>query len=448
MGLELSVAQTLIKIKVALDRREEPFLGYIAKFHKFVPLSEGEVDEMLKHRSINSKKSKNEFKFLMGVNAEGVIFYYPEDCSKLTEVTLCGVVAHELMHTVLRHVVRTPRRLDVNIANIAQDLIVNWHCTQMRFRLPKVVEGTENKGGLVPSEDGLAVFDVMVGDDGSKVTVRIDDIPHKTWLMIYHEIMDQLTQGDGNGGSGKYYVQGRFDHHDFQESPKSSKPGDPGSEQYWKFKIAEAWQYTKQKGTKSGHMMGLIADLMEPKMDWRSILRNLVSSGIGDITSWRKPKRGAICRDIYLPNTYSEEVKVVCAIDTSGSVSDECLRTFVSETVSILKLYPKVELDVLVCDCQLKAYSYTERDLDEIERLPIHGRGGTSHKPVVDWVLEHRPDTRILICFTDGESDIEHEFGRLPDTCRKIFALGESCRTVQERLAKYGEVLIVDKGVE
>ena len=521
MPLEMSVAQTLIKIKIALDRREEPFLGYIAKFHKFVPLTDGEIEALTARNEdgydngLKDDDPRN-WKYLMGVDVCANIYYNAKSLAKLSEVVVCGVVAHELMHTVLRHT--TKRRKDYNhhIMNIAEDIVVNWHCQKMGFQLPEPVDP---EFGLMPRYDNTVQFKVRLCEHKKKSecssgcfkVIRIDNIPKKTSVMIYHEIINQLTQkqqgkmgqcscpmchgtghvprqaggqgqqqgqsqqgqgqqqgqgggrqqqqqqGQGGGqqdpncpmcgGKGKTApkLDGQFDFHKFDEKSQSNNPNDPGSDQYWRFKVAEAWQYCKQRGTQAGHMMGMLGELLEPKVDWKSILRNLIVTGIGDETSWRKPKRSAICRGIYLPTTYSEEVKAVVAIDTSGSISDKDLQTFVTEVANILSTYPKVDLDVLVCDCDLKAYQYSERDLDTVKDVPLHGRGGTSHEPVVEWILKERPDAKLLIAFTDGISDIQQTFPRLPGSCRKVIALSERYRGIEQEMERYGETLIINK---
>jgi len=41
--------------------------------------------------------------------------------------------------------------------------------------------------------------------------------------------------------------------------------------------------------------------------------------------------------------------------------------------------------------------------------LILHGGGGTSHVPVFKWIDENRPDARVVVACTDGETRFPKE---------------------------------------
>ena len=444
--LTLNLQDTLTKIKIALDRREEPFLGYLAKFHKFVPLT----DEMKEVYKI--QEGKNEVQFLMGVNANAEIYYYEEDCKKLTERELCGLVAHELTHTMLRHTTHTPKEFDHLIANIAQDLVVNWHCNQADFKLPEINnDKSKRRGSLIPDSRGNAwfVLDIETPTGVSKVEISIKDIPAKHWIAIYREIIDQIKSNTGiTVGTGGMTIIfdgiGKPDAHIFKSKPDSNRPDCPGSDEYWRFKVAEAAEHARQKGKLSGNFKVFLDKFFAAKIDWREKLKTaFITSVYNDIT-WNRPKRSAICRNIYLPTYYSEALKAVISVDSSGSISDKLLKQFMGEVEAILSACQSVDVDLLIGDINLEHYHITNENLETLTQIQIKGRGGTSHWELVKWINANASDAKLLITLTDGYSDIQSCFKELPPECKTIIVLGDAdTRTINE-MENFGQVIVIE----
>lgn len=443
--LALSVADTIIKIKIALDRREEPFLGYLAKFHKFIPMP----DDMKKFYNIQD--GKKDIQFLMCVNAKAEVYYYEPDCVKLTEKELCGVVAHEIIHTMLRHTTHTPDTYDPTIANVAQDLVVNWHCIQANFSLPKNDKNAEEYGSLIPDYSGKAIFVLRLKTELGDTSVQfiIKDIPKKHWIEIYKEIISEIENKTGTKfNSSKMLVTfegvGKIDGHDFKSKPENNDITSPCSDEYWKFKIAEAAEHAKSKGNMHSNFKSFLDKLLTPKINWRDKLRTAFITSVGNEITWQRPKRNAICRDLHLPTVYSDTLKAIISIDSSGSISNNLLKQFMTEVAAILSACQSVELDLLIGDTQLKHHAITNRDLDELTKIPIEGRGGTSHRDLVKWVNEHAENAKLLIVLTDGYSDIESCFDQLPSTCKTLIVLGESDKSVAEKLEPFGQIIIIE----
>ena len=82
---------------------------------------------------------------------------------------------------------------------------------------------------------------------------------------------------------------------------------------------------------------------MQHQLDWRSYLwRYLVKTP----TDYSGFDRRFIGRGLYLENLEGESVKVYVAVDTSGSIDNQQLKTFLSEVNGILNSYPHLECEL------------------------------------------------------------------------------------------------------
>lgn len=120
-----------------------------------------------------------------------------------------------------------------------------------------------------------------------------------------------------------------------------------------------------------------------------------------------KPSKHSQACGYYMPSLKREEVEVVVAVDTSGSIGQGELTEFLTEMVGIARAFNNVKMTCLVCDAQIHdVLEFTNGSIAEILNTKVKGGGGTSHKCIIDWLDENKPTTRLLVAFTDGYSDI------------------------------------------
>ena len=131
-------------------------------------------------------------------------------------------------------------------------------------------------------------------------------------------------------------------------------------------------------------------------------------------------------------------IKIAVAIDTSGSMSNEDLERVMVEIFDIIGTR-MCEMTIIECDAEIQRI-YRARSAQDIS-YDIHGRGGTSFVPVIDYVNENRYfRDAILIYFTDGMGD--HSIPR-PLTLRTMWVLqNDNCKLSVRN--PYGEVLVMD----
>jgi len=85
-------------------------------------------------------------------------------------------------------------------------------------------------------------------------------------------------------------------------------------------------------------------------------------------------------------------------MDTSGSISLEMLRLFISEINAIARSYQS-DITLIQCDAEIQK-------IERVRRLKPHthaiiGRGGTDFRPVFEVVNRERLSPNVLIYLTD-----------------------------------------------
>ena len=171
--------------------------------------------------------------------------------------------------------------------------------------------------------------------------------------------------------------------------------------------VEQASQVAKSRGLMPGSAQSLIDDYKTAKVDWRSVLRQLMQSMTAvDYTYTRPHKKHHHMLSTYgsfIPDYYKENMgELVVAIDTSGSVSDAEAQQFLGEIADICEDVQPSTVHVVQCDIVFQRVDTFERG-DEFDVGRIVGRGG-HFQPVFDWVEENEVDPVALIYLTDGEA--------------------------------------------
>ena len=168
--------------------------------------------------------------------------------------------------------------------------------------------------------------------------------------------------------------------------------------------LIRAAMQSKMHGDAPGSIPGdieiFLNKLLNPKLPWQRILQKYIQNLSKHDYSWRKPNR-RFFPNHYLPSMFSEKLMdIAIAIDSSGSVSDDDFRVFVSETHGILKMMKPDKITLIQFDKVIKSVDNigSIRDLMNVKFI---GRGGTRIEPVMEWAKENQP--KLLLVFTDGE---------------------------------------------
>lgn len=337
------------------------------------------------------------------------IFYNPFWIKSLKFNEIVGVLAHEILHCVFQHHTRMGHRKPGKW-NMAGDYVIN----------------------RILKDDGLELPDEgLINDKYTSAwsTERVyDDLPDKD--DSEQAMMTILTAlRDGGDASGQSTAVGGI----VVPMSQASEAERSVMEQEWQIAAVQAARVAKSQGKLPGGLEELFNDLLNPKIDWREVLKRFVqqSTTHTDYT-WRRANRRLVTQGLYFPSMYGESVgELVVAIDTSGSITSAELQQFLSEVNAIVEDTAPERVYLMFCDAAIQAVDeYTAQDCPIKARAP--GRGGTDFRPVFEEVVQRNLKPEALIYLTDM-------YGPFPDVPPPYPTLWVSNSSVDK--APFGEVV-------
>lgn len=367
----LTADEKIIKAKIQLNKKN-PFFAYL--------LAHMKIKE-------NSKAVPT-----MGVDQNGNISYNKNFVDGMTESETIGVMCHESLHVALLHMARCNTR-DKPIFNAANDLAVNVMIKKNNFILPK--------GCLEPDNKDSYTF---TGKGEKKYTIK--DVSKKTSEELYEEIyknarklkipfFDIHMQGERKNDEDK----------EGQGSSGLSKKEIDAIKKKWGRVLSEAYNYAKNQGKEPVGADRLIDGLLQNKMNWKAMLQKYITQSLPYDYTYSKPSKRTVSTGFYIPAIKKDTVDVACAIDTSGSISQEELTQFLSEIVGIAKSHENLKMTLIDCDADVhQEIEVANGNINKIMNMKPQGGGGTSHLPVFKHFEEKAQRPKLLIAFTDGYS--------------------------------------------
>ena len=137
------------------------------------------------------------------------------------------------------------------------------------------------------------------------------------------------------------------------------------------------------------------------KIDWRNELKVAIDRYFKDDFALMPPSKKLLSQGIYLPSSISQTFRLVVAVDSSGSVDEELLNSFLSEVNFLMGMVQNYQIELLVCDDRLHLHQ-TFFTGDSLE-CKLLGGGGTNYKPVFEFIEQELWDVKLLLYFTDLE---------------------------------------------
>lgn len=142
------------------------------------------------------------------------------------------------------------------------------------------------------------------------------------------------------------------------------------------------------------------------QIDWRDELKVAIERFHKDDYTLLPPSKKFLYMGLYLPSCVSETFRLVIAIDSSGSIDDALLRSFLSEIDFLMLSVQNYEIDLLVCDEKIHTHKvfYKGENLESFfTKAQIKGGAGTDFRAVFEFVNTRLSDTKLLLYFTDLE---------------------------------------------
>ena len=340
--------------------------------------------------------------------------YGREFISKLTDPQLRGLILHENLHVALKHVGRFTKEFkdEPMLINVATDYAVN-----------DVIMSMNDKEFCELPEGGL--YDEKFHNWSAREIYKYlkSTLPPQPKIQISignnegGEGQGDKGQGQGEGESIKISIDGKestvstTDEHDFDSEQMS-----PAEQAQLSDSIDRA---LREGGILAGRMGAkiprAIGELLEPKVDWREMLREFVTSTTrgSDEYTWRKFNKRMMANDLYLPSLENESVgELVIAIDTSGSIGGVELTEFATELASICDTVSPSKVRILWWDTAVHGEQVFQDNYTNIAGLlKPQGGGGTHVGCVSDYIVKNKTPCEGVLVFTDGyvENDIKWE---------------------------------------
>ena len=150
----------------------------------------------------------------------------------------------------------------------------------------------------------------------------------------------------------------------------------------------------------------LVPKLFEGKITWEDELYDVIEQAVKfDYRLFPANKR-YLSLGVALPALSGTKVKIVIAIDSSGSIDGSLLSKFLAEVESIMNTFENFEIDLLIADAKVQEHHILYPG-DELS-YTIKGGGGTNFENTFIYIDENIEDINLLLYFTDG-------FGKFPD---------------------------------
>lgn len=292
-------------------------------------------------------------------NREFVDNMSPEE----TEFVLCHEVGHCMFGHMFRRGTRTPRRW-----NMAGDYIINDLLRK------------ENNGqgiGTMP-QGGLHNPQLVIAGNGCAEGV----------YTLLPESDDDGRPGDGNTGI------------DCCEDAGGDAADQAAAEAEMKVAIAQAAQAAKMCGKLSNNMARFVEAAIQPRVNWKDVLRRFVSARAKVDLTYAKPKRRWLADDLILPSLSGERMgEIADGIDCSGSIGQHELNIFGAEMTAIKEDMKPSMMHNIYFDSDVCHYDKFGPDEDMV--IAPHGGGGTRFSPIFKFIDDQGIEPVCAVILTD-----------------------------------------------
>jgi len=351
------------------------------------------------------------------------IYYNSTFTANLKINEIAFVICHEILHNTLDHFTRKQHRRHEKF-NMAADYALNPLLSDIDIQargpegsepclaFPKDASG-ELIGLLDKKYYGMAmekIYDMLPDQPEDQVQITVENASG--------QINGKSSSGGGKGNGKKKTVprpgdmvsNSSIDHSqskDLNGNKEDTYDARGEKEQQEDMKKVVRDAASRTAGKNPANIERLLSSILKVNVPWQSLLKRYVNTITNKVEArWKDARLGTLGINIQEDKKTYGLGNVIIAIDTSGSITDQELSTYLAETNKILRAHPIQNLYILSCDTEVKRDKIIHlRNPRKIpENVQISGGGGTEFQPVFDWVkdsLRGNPD--LLIYFTDSE---------------------------------------------
>ena len=316
-------------------------------------------------------------------------FYYNKKfVEKLSVKKLEFLFGHEICHCVFDHFGRVGSR-DRQLSNIAQDFAVNQILVDERIG-EKI---TEVKICYDQKYRGMAWEEIY-----DELYEKAEKIPMDQLLKQLGELLDEHINEDGSGPGKEGDKEGKG----------KGMPGMTKEEaQQIRDEIKEAMIQSAAAagaGKVPAGIQRMIKDMTEPKMDWRTLVRQEIQSIVRNDYSFTRPNRKSMHSGAILPGMKeATTIDIGISIDMSGSIGEEDATVFLSEVKGIVDQYEDFKINLWCFDTAIYNHQeFTQDNSEDLFDYEPEGGGGTDFEANWEFMKEQGIQPKKFIMFTDG----------------------------------------------
>ncbi|MDD3451628.1 VWA-like domain-containing protein [Sulfurimonas sp.] len=289
--------------------------------------------------------------------SNGITLEYNSDfLAKLSLQQLEFVFANGAMHASLAHEARKNGRSGW-LWQLATDYAINDMLVQNGLTRPDEAHYSHRFNGLYAEEIYAALKEDILRDELEYEADTPDDVQNQN--VQEEALEEQLFEEFANAK--------------FEEEMQSGEV----------IHAIERFFHTPKKG----------------KINWRDELKAALERFHRDDYTLLPPSKKLLYMGVYLPSCISQRFRFVVAVDSSGSIDEALLNSFLSELNSLMHTIPNFELELLVCDDKIRMRkTFYGGDTLEAE---LSGGGATDFRPVFELVENELEDVKLLLYFSD-----------------------------------------------
>jgi predicted metal-dependent peptidase len=271
-----------------------------------------------------------------------------------------GVLLHEAMHIVWKHMLRMGSR-NPTMWNYATDYVINLEVLKLGLPLPE--------GGLINP-----IFKDMNAE------------------KVYQYLLDNAVKIDVMPQWGYFTAP--------SQSPAEIKQVEASIDQ----KIMMAAASARARGSLPDEVKRLITQMERASVDLYDVLKRNIGGDQPEDLTFARPNRKAYWEQgVITPSVRKDSVgNLVVAVDSSGSVSSIELSKFLSIMNDLSSDLQPESVTVITCDTQVKNVTRYERG-EEIREIKVGGRGGTMCSPVFEIIEREKMHVDHMVYLTDME---------------------------------------------
>ena len=338
------------------------------------------------------------------------IWYNPILTQSLQNEELGFVLAHEVGHHIFESMERRKGR-DHHLWNCATDYAINrivsaiphpYHARRSMYSLPNGEHPILGKVKVLMNHkyDGLiaeAIYERLI----ARKQQAMSNIPESTLTTIDLGELGELTVRNHQGG---------IDVHIPAELTEEQR-------EQLRERVGQAvshWRATEKRGHTPAGIGRTVEEWGKSRVPWRRLLHRYIGQAVvPDEYSLNRPNRRYAGMDVVVPGLVkSTQWKVVVAVDTSGSISEDMLRDVGGELCALKHITP--DITVVTADAKVQEVIAPEKLPEYLTRFRMKGGGGTDHRPVFEWLNKEcaRPD--LFVGLTDLYSAFPEQRPKFP----------------------------------